>query len=88
MIDKEVEKLIHLEALRHKEDLNLIASENYPSKEVLKACGSIFSTKYAEGYPKKRYYEGCEMADEIEMSLRKRLRGGVEAVCFVFKGGV
>ncbi len=66
MIDKEVEKLIHLEALRHKEDLNLIASENYPSKEVLKACGSIFSTKYAEGYPKKRYYEGCEMADEIE----------------------
>jgi len=66
MIDKEVEKLIHLEAVRHKEDLNLIASENYPSKEVLKACGSIFSTKYAEGYPKKRYYEGCEMADEIE----------------------
>jgi len=66
MIDKEVEKLIHLEAARHKEDLNLIASENYPSKEVLKACGSIFSTKYAEGYPKKRYYEGCEMADEIE----------------------
>ena len=66
MIDKEVEKLIHLEAVRHKEDLNLIASENYPSKEVLKACGSIFSTKYAEGYPKKRYYEGCEMADEVE----------------------
>ena len=66
MIDKEVEKLIHQESIRHKEDLNLIASENYPSKEVLKACGSIFSTKYAEGYPGKRYYEGCEMADEIE----------------------
>ena len=66
MIDKEVEKLIHQEAIRHKEDLNLIASENYPSKEVLRACGSIFSTKYAEGYPKKRYYEGCEVADEIE----------------------
>tara|TARA_B100001996_G_scaffold382850_1_gene375970 strand:- start:618 stop:1844 length:1227 start_codon:yes stop_codon:yes gene_type:complete len=66
MIDKEVEKLIHQEAIRHKEDLNLIASENYPSKEVLRACGSIFSTKYAEGYPRKRYYEGCEMADEIE----------------------
>ncbi|MEC7881117.1 MAG: serine hydroxymethyltransferase [Chloroflexota bacterium] len=57
---------MHQEAIRHKEDLNLIASENYPSKEVLRACGSIFSTKYAEGYPRKRYYEGCEMADEIE----------------------
>ena len=66
MIDKQVEKLIHLEAIRHKEDINLIASENYPSKEVLEACGSIFSTKYAEGYPGKRYYEGCEVADEIE----------------------
>ena len=49
MIDKQVEKLIHLEAIRNKEDLNLIASENYPSKEVLEACGAIFSTKYAEG---------------------------------------
>ncbi|MEC7920540.1 MAG: serine hydroxymethyltransferase [Chloroflexota bacterium] len=66
MSDKEIEKLIYQERINHKENLNLIASENYPSKEVLRACGSVFSTKYAEGYPGKRYYEGCETADEVE----------------------
>ena len=66
MPDKEIEQLIYQERINHKENLNLIASENYPSKEVLRACGSVFSTKYAEGYPGKRYYEGCETADEVE----------------------
>ncbi len=66
MLDKEIEQLIYQERINHKENLNLIASENYPSKEVLRACGSVFSTKYAEGYPGKRYYEGCETADEVE----------------------
>ena len=66
MQDKEIEQLIYQERINHKENLNLIASENYPSNEVLSACGSVFSTKYAEGYPGKRYYEGCETADEVE----------------------
>ena len=66
MQDHEVTKLINLEEKSHKYGLNLIASENYPSKNVLDACGSIFSTKYAEGYPGARYYEGCEISDDIE----------------------
>ena len=66
MQDQEVIKLINLEEQSHRFGLNLIASENYPSKNVLSACGSIFSTKYAEGYPGARYYEGCEISDEIE----------------------
>ena len=66
MIDKEVKNLINLEESSHRNSLNLIASENYPSKDVLDACGSIFSTKYAEGYPGARYYEGCEISDDIE----------------------
>ena len=66
MNDKEVKNLINLEESSHKNSLNLIASENYPSKDVLYACGSIFSTKYAEGYPGARYYEGCEISDDIE----------------------
>lgn len=66
MQDKEVLKLINLEEQSHRFGLNLIASENYPSKNVLGACGSIFSTKYAEGYPGARYYEGCEISDDIE----------------------
>ena len=78
MPDKEIEQLIYQERINHKENLNLIASENYPSKEVLRACGSVFSTKYAEGYPGKRYYEGCETADEVEnlaISRAKELFG-------------
>ena len=66
MEDKEVKNLINLEEISHKTSLNLIASENYPSKDVLNACGSVFSTKYAEGYPGARYYEGCEISDDIE----------------------
>ena len=66
MQDQEVIKLINLEEQSHRFGLNLIASENYPSKNVLNACGSIFSTKYAEGYPGARYYEGCEISDDIE----------------------
>ena len=66
MKDKEVKSLINLEEISHRTSLNLIASENYPSKDVLSACGSVFSTKYAEGYPGARYYEGCEISDDIE----------------------
>ena len=66
MKDMEVKNLINLEEISHKTSLNLIASENYPSKDVLNACSSVFSTKYAEGYPGARYYEGCEISDDIE----------------------
>lgn len=66
MNDKLVEKYIKLEAIRQNENIELIASENFVSKDILEACGSILTNKYAEGYPKKRYYDGCEYVDEIE----------------------
>jgi glycine hydroxymethyltransferase len=59
-------KLIELERKRQKEVINLIASENYVSDDILKAQGSILTNKYAEGYPKNRYYGGCKYIDEIE----------------------
>jgi glycine hydroxymethyltransferase len=64
--DKIIFDLIKQEKNRQKVGLELIASENYVSKEVLKAMGSILTNKYAEGYPGKRYYGGCEVVDEIE----------------------
>lgn len=59
-------ELIDLESKRQNEGIELIASENYASRDVRKACGSILTNKYAEGYPHKRYYGGCEYIDEIE----------------------
>ena len=64
--DLQIAKLIKQEEARHKNGLNLIASENYPSEAVLEATGSILSSKYAEGYPKKRYYSGMKHIDRIE----------------------
>jgi glycine hydroxymethyltransferase len=64
--DKQLFDLIKLEAKRQKEGVELIASENYVSKNVLKAMGSILTNKYAEGLPFKRYYGGCEVVDEVE----------------------
>ena len=58
--------LIKKETERQNSGIELIASENYPSKNVLNACGSILMDKYAEGYPDKRYYGGCEFIDRIE----------------------
>lgn len=59
-------ELINLELKRQNEGIELIASENYASKNVRLACGSILTNKYAEGYPNKRYYGGCEYIDQIE----------------------
>ncbi len=59
-------KLIEEEKQRQRETVNLIASENYVSQEVLKATGSVLTNKYAEGYPSKRYYSGCKIIDQIE----------------------
>ena len=65
-MDKELNGLIRKESKRQNQGVELIASENYASKEVRKACSSILTNKYAEGYPHKRYYGGCEYIDQIE----------------------
>lgn len=64
--DSEIAGWIEREAARQRDGLELIASENYPSEPVLAAMGSILTNKYAEGYPGKRYYGGCEFVDEVE----------------------
>lgn len=66
MRDKQIEKLIKEEEKRQKSVINLIASENYVSDDVLKALGSKLTNKYAEGYPGKRYYGGNEIIDKVE----------------------
>ena len=66
MRDKQIEKLIKDEAKRQKSVINLIASENYVSKDILQALGSELTNKYAEGYPGRRYYGGNEIIDKVE----------------------
>ncbi len=65
-MDSEIANLIQRELKRQEEGLELIASENYTSLAVMEAQGSVLTNKYAEGYPSKRYYGGCEVVDEIE----------------------
>lgn len=72
MKDKEIEQLISDEKKRQKKIINLIASENYVSDDVLKALGSPLTNKYAEGYPEARYYGGNEVVDKIESLCQKR----------------
>lgn len=73
MKDKLIKELIKKEAKRQKNNIELIASENYVSKDVLKATGSILTNKYAEGYSGKRYYDGCIYIDQIETLAIERL---------------
>lgn len=72
MKDKEIGKLIKAEVQRQKSVINLIASENYVSKDVLEALGSELTNKYSEGYPGKRYYGGQTNIDKIETIAKKR----------------
>ena len=65
-MDQAIKELIQKETERQNIGIELIASENYASKDIREACGSILTNKYAEGYPNKRYYGGCEVVDEIE----------------------
>jgi len=65
-VDREISELLREEAVRQASGLELIPSENLVSEAVLEAMGSIFTNKYAEGYPGKRYYGGCEFADKVE----------------------
>src|SRR5579864_3793682 len=73
-VDPAVHELILKETRRQHEGLELIASENFVSEAVLEAMGSVFTNKYAEGYPGKRYYGGCEFADEVESLARDRAK--------------
>lgn len=72
--DPQIYEAICLEQKRQEEHLELIASENYVSKEVLETAGSILTNKYAEGYPSKRYYGGCEYIDVVEELAKERLK--------------
>src|ERR1700723_2957576 len=72
--DPEVAAAIDQETLRQHEGLEMIASENFVAEAVLEAAGSIFTNKYAEGYPGRRYYGGCEYADVVENLARDRAR--------------
>lgn len=74
MKDLQIYDAILKETKRQEEHLELIASENFVSRDVLEAQGSIFTNKYAEGYPGKRYYGGCEFADEVEMLAIERAK--------------
>ncbi|MCR9203700.1 MAG: serine hydroxymethyltransferase [Halobacteriovoraceae bacterium] len=73
-MDPKIAELIDLERKRQEEGLELIASENYASSAVMQAQGSVLTNKYAEGYPKKRYYGGCEFVDSSEQLAIDRLK--------------
>jgi len=76
-MEKAIKNIIKAETKRQNEGIELIASENYASKDVRDACASILTNKYAEGYPHKRYYGGCEFVDQIEDLA-------IERVCKLF----
>ena len=73
-VDPQIAEAIDNEVRREHEGLELIASENFVSEAVLEAMGSVFTNKYAEGYPGKRYYGGCEYADIVENLARDRVK--------------
>lgn len=71
-LDPEVWTIVNDEATRIKDSICLIASENFTSRGVLQAVGTVFANKYAEGYPNARYYAGCKHIDQIELLAQKR----------------
>jgi glycine hydroxymethyltransferase len=73
-VDPQIANAIDNEVRRQHEGLELIASENFVSEAVLEAAGSVFTNKYAEGYPGKRYYGGCEFTDVVEELARERVK--------------
>ena len=66
MVDKKILDLVLKENIRQTNGIELIASENFTSPDVMNVTGSVLTNKYAEGYPTKRYYGGCEVVDKIE----------------------
>ena len=74
-MNDQIKEILHKEQQRQDNTIELIASENYASDAVMELCGSIFTNKYAEGYPGKRYYNGCEHMDEIEqLAIRTAIK--------------
>ena len=73
-VDPLISEAIDNEVARQANGLELIASENFVSEAVLEAAGSVFTNKYAEGYPKKRYYGGCEWSDVVEQAAIDRAK--------------
>ncbi|MBI2878959.1 MAG: serine hydroxymethyltransferase, partial [Candidatus Rokubacteria bacterium] len=73
-MDPEIAKALRLETERQDRNLELIASENFVSEAVLEAMGSVMTNKYAEGYPGRRYYGGCEHVDTAEELAIQRAR--------------
>ena len=80
MLDKRIREILDTETLRQDTTIELIASENYASDAVMYLCGSVFTNKYAEGYPGKRYYNGCENMDDIEQLA-------IDTVCKLYGAG-
>ena len=72
--DKELADAMSSEVIRQEEHIELIASENYASPRVMEAQGSVLTNKYAEGYPSKRYYCGCEHVDKVEQLAIDRIK--------------
>ena len=72
--DKEIAQIIDQELGRQRNKLEMIASENFVSPAVMEAQGSVLTNKYAEGYPGKRYYGGCEFVDQIEAIAIERAK--------------
>src|ERR1700709_161148 len=72
--DPEIAAQIENEIARQNDGLEMIARENFVSRAVLEAAGTVFTNKYAEGYPAKRYYGGCEFADVVENIARDRAK--------------
>ena len=74
MKDLEVQEIIEKEKIRQKDGLELIPSENYVSQDILEALGSVLTNKYSEGYPKKRYYQGNKIIDDVEIIAQERAK--------------
>ena len=72
--DAEIASLIEEELSRQQNTIELIASENFTSKAVMAACGTVLTNKYAEGKPQKRFYNGCDVIDKIEIIAQERLK--------------
>ena len=72
--DQIIFDLINKEDERQRSGIELIASENFVSRQVLEAMGSCLTNKYAEGYPEKRYYGGCEIVDKVEKLAIERAK--------------
>ena len=72
-VDPAIAELIARDVRRQRTHIQLIASENFASRAVMEASGSILTNKYAEGYPGRRYYEGCQVVDEVERLAIDRL---------------